>query len=80
MAAYIVLHPRRECGSVVVLMALRTNKPLRNLGIYKLRGEAFILLKRSEALSFFSAKETGSGTDASITALVMDESTAVAKP
>ena len=43
---------RRECGSVVVLMALRSNKALRNLGIYTLRGETLILLKRSEELSF----------------------------
>lgn len=33
-------------------MKLRQNKPLRSLGIYKLRDETFILVKRSEELSF----------------------------
>ena len=33
-------------------MALRVNKPLRNLGIYLFQGEKLILYKRSEALSF----------------------------
>jgi len=33
-------------------MTLRKNKALRSLGIYKLRGETLILLKRSEELSF----------------------------
>ena len=33
-------------------MTLRSNKPLRNLGIYLLRGEKLILLKRSDKLSF----------------------------
>jgi hypothetical protein len=37
-------------------MTLRKNKALRTLGIYTLRTETFILLKRSEELSFlFSA-------------------------
>jgi hypothetical protein len=33
-------------------MTLRSNKPLRNLGIYKLQDQAFVVLKRSEELSF----------------------------
>lgn len=33
-------------------MALRPNKPLRDLGIYLLHGKKLILLKRSEELSF----------------------------
>ena len=33
-------------------MTLRTNKPLRNLGIYLLQGKKLVLLKRSEELSF----------------------------
>ena len=33
-------------------MKLRQNKPLRSLGIYKLRDKSLILLKRSEELSF----------------------------
>lgn len=33
-------------------MTLRKNKTLRNLGIYTLRAEMLILLKRSEELSF----------------------------
>jgi len=37
-------------------MALRSNKPLRNLGVYTLRDKTLILSKRSEELSFlFSA-------------------------
>jgi hypothetical protein len=34
------------------VVKLRSNKPLRNLGIYKLRDKTFILFKRSEELSF----------------------------
>lgn len=33
-------------------MKYRSNKPLRNLGIYKLRDKTLILVKRSEMLSF----------------------------
>lgn len=33
-------------------MKLRENKPLRSLGIYRLRDETLILVKRSEELSF----------------------------
>ena len=33
-------------------MKLRQNKPLRSLGIYKLRDKSLILVKRSEELSF----------------------------
>ena len=33
-------------------MKLRQNKPLRNLGIYKLRDKTLVLLKRSEELAF----------------------------
>lgn len=33
-------------------MALRSNRPLRNLGIYLFQGKKLILLKRSEQLSF----------------------------
>ena len=33
-------------------MTLRSNKPLRNLGIYLFQGNKLILLKRSEQLSF----------------------------
>ena len=33
-------------------MKLRQNKPLRSLGIYQLRGETLILVKRSEEVSF----------------------------
>ena len=33
-------------------MKLRQNKPLRSLGIYNLRDETLILVKRSEELSF----------------------------
>lgn len=36
-----------RCG-----MELRNNKPLRDLGIYELRGKLLILSKQSEALSF----------------------------
>ena len=52
MVAYIAPLLARECRSVVVLMALRNNKALRSLGIYILRAERLILLKRSEELSF----------------------------
>jgi hypothetical protein len=53
MVAYIVLNFSRECQSVVVLIVtLRSNKALRNFGIYTLRTETLILLKRSEELSF----------------------------
>ena len=33
-------------------MKFRSNKPLRDLGIYKLRDKTLILLKRSDVLSF----------------------------
>ena len=33
-------------------MECRANKPLRDLGIYKLRDKTLILVKRSEVLSF----------------------------
>ena len=33
-------------------MELRQNKPLRDLGVYTLRGKTLILVKRSEVLSF----------------------------
>jgi len=33
-------------------MKLRPNKPLRDLGIYKLRDKTLIVLKRTEVLSF----------------------------
>ena len=39
-------------------MEFRHNKPLRNLGVYKLREQKLILLKRSEILSFLFAPET----------------------
>ena len=38
-------------------MKLRQNKPLRNLGIYKLRDEMLILLNRSEDLSFLFSQQ-----------------------
>lgn len=38
-------------------MQFRQNKPLRNLGVYKLRDKPFILLKRSEVLSFLFSLE-----------------------
>jgi hypothetical protein len=38
-------------------MKHRTNKPLRDLGIYKLRDKTLILLKRSEVLSFLFTPE-----------------------
>lgn len=44
---------RLECQSVPVpSMKLRTNKPLRNFGIYTLLDGTFVLVKRSEDLSF----------------------------
>ena len=39
-------------------MEFRPNKPLRNLGIYKLRDKTLILMKRSDELSFLFAPET----------------------
>lgn len=36
---------------------LRSNKPLRDLGIYTLRDKTLILLKRSEELSFLFTPE-----------------------
>jgi len=39
------------------LMNLRPNKPLRNLGIYKLSDKTFVLFKRSEELSFLFSLE-----------------------
>lgn len=42
-----------ECQSVAVLsMEFRSNKPLRSLGIYKLRQKTLVLLKRSDELYF----------------------------
>ena len=38
-------------------MTLRQNKPLRNLGVYKLRDKTLVLLKRSEELSFLFSLE-----------------------
>jgi hypothetical protein len=38
-------------------MKLRPNKPLRDLGIYKLRDKTLILLKRSNELSFLFTHE-----------------------
>jgi len=38
-------------------MQLLKNKPLRNLGVYKLHDQTFILLKRSEELSFLFSSE-----------------------
>jgi len=38
-------------------MALRTNKPLRNLGIYILHDQALILVKRSDVLSFLFSEQ-----------------------
>lgn len=38
-------------------MKLRENKPLRNLGIYKLRDKTLVLLKRSEVLAFLFSPE-----------------------
>ena len=39
-------------------MKLRSNKPLRNLGIYTLRDKTLILFKRSEVLSFLFTEES----------------------
>ena len=51
-----MLHLERQSG-VVREMQLRQNKPIRNLGIYKLRDKTLIALKRSEELAFlFSEK------------------------
>jgi len=41
-------------------MQFRQNKPLRNLGIYKLLDNTLILLKRSEVLSFLFSPEAWS--------------------
>lgn len=38
-------------------MKLRSNRPLRSLGIYKLRDKTVILLKRSEDLSFLYSQK-----------------------
>ena len=38
-------------------MELRPNKPLRNLGIYKLRDKTLIAFKRSEELAFLFTEE-----------------------
>ena len=38
-------------------MELRSNKPLRDYGIYTLRDQTLVLLKRSEFLSFLFAEE-----------------------
>ena len=38
-------------------MELRQNKPLRNLGIYKLRDKTVIALKRSEELAFLFSED-----------------------
>jgi len=52
MVAYIVLYLAANVGPLSYLMTLRKNKALRSFGIYTLRGETLILLKRSEELSF----------------------------
>ena len=47
-----------ESQSVAVReMELRANKPLRNLGIYKLRDKTLIALKRSEELAFLFSED-----------------------
>ena len=38
-------------------MTFRSNKPLRNLGIYKLRDKALVLLKQSDVLSFLFSEQ-----------------------
>lgn len=38
-------------------MKLPSNRPLRNLGIYKLQGQTLVLLKRTEELSFLFQPE-----------------------
>ena len=38
-------------------MHFRPNRPLRNLGVYKLRDQRLILLKRSDVLSFLFSFE-----------------------
>ena len=38
-------------------MKLRSNKPLRNLGLYLLQNKTLILLKRSEELAFLFTQE-----------------------
>lgn len=38
-------------------MKLPPNKPLRNLGIYKLQGQTLVLVKRSEELAFLFTPE-----------------------
>ncbi len=38
-------------------MKSRYNKPLRNLGVYKLQDKTLILLKRSDVLSFLFTPE-----------------------
>lgn len=41
-------------------MELRRNKPLRSLGVYKLRDKTVIALKRSEVLTFLFSEENWS--------------------
>jgi len=38
-------------------MELRQNKPLRDLGVYKLRDRTLVLFKRSEELAFLFSLE-----------------------
>lgn len=47
-----------ECQSVLVpRMKLRSNKPLRNLGLYTLHDKTLVLLKRSEELAFLFSEQ-----------------------
>ena len=41
-------------------MTLRSNRPLRHLGIYLLQGKKLVLLKRSEDLSFLFSERNWS--------------------
>lgn len=41
-------------------MTLRSNKPLRNLGVYTLNDLELVLLKRSEVLAFLFSRENWS--------------------
>ena len=52
-----MLYSGSNCQCGVVPMQYRRNKPLRNLGIYKLLDRTLILFKRSEALSFLFSFE-----------------------
>lgn len=51
-----ITRPERPSVVVPKKMTLRKNKALRSLGIYKLRDETLILLKRSEELAFLFSK------------------------